>query len=412
MQQRYTPEAGTKKEPEPTRALRIKEEQPGGFMGFLIWWRKRGGVFWWMSFIALLSVGLLVFGGIFIARSMGQLDFRAPPDFTVSSTAQLADPSKNGFSTGDTIIFTVTHTNIGPSEAGSVAVDIYLPDELTTVNAVPGGPACSEAGRLERFASGAVHFPGKPGGIVRCTIGTRPSGATGDITLEATVGEVVDGQEMDIEAWVTTGTTRDIRKSEAIWDNNCATLTLTAGPNGGNQRFAAVKDTGCPAAALVARSLSIEVDDETDVSPNSDLDFSVSYENIDGPEAGMVTVDIELPNELTLTRVRGGGRVRTSYTPSCVHSNQFAVFPIEEVGGDEAVQVTGAQGGVLRCLVNTRGEQQQGELTLAASVGRAAIGAELNVNACARSVQAGARAAGDSCKTLGLRVVAEDTTAR
>lgn len=404
MRQRYTPEAGPKKEPEPTRVLRIKEEQPGGFMGFLIWWRKRGGVFWWMSFIALLSVGLIVFVSIVVARSTGQLDFRAPPDFTVSASAQLADLAKDGFSTGDTIILTVTHQNIGPSEAGSVAVDIYLPDELTTVNTVPGGPACSEAGRLERFASGAVHFPGKPGGTVRCTIGTRPSGATGDITLETTVGEVVDGQEMDVEAWVTTGTTRDIKKSESIWDNNCTALTLTAGPNSGNQRFAAVKDTGCPAVALVARSLSIEVDDETDVSPNSDIDLSVSYENIDGPEAGMVTVDIELPNELTLTRVRGGGRVRTSYIPSCVHSNQFAVFPIEEAGGDEAVEVTGAQGGVLRCLVNTRGEQQQGELTLAASVGRAASGAELNVNACARSVQAGARAAGDSCKTLLLRV--------
>ena len=412
MQQRYTPEAGPKKEPEPTRALRIKEEQPGGFMGFLIWWRKRGGVFWWMSFIALLSVGLLIFGGVFIARSMGQLDFRAPPDFTLYANAELVDLSKSGFSTGDTVKLTITHQNIGPSEAGSVAVDIYLPDELTTVNAVPGGPACSEAGRLERFASGAVHFPGNPGGIVRCTIGTRQSGATGNITLETTVGEVADGQEIDVEAWVTTGTTRDIRKTESIWDNNCTALTLTAGPNRGNQGFAAAKNIDCPALALVARSLSIEVNDETDVSPNDDLTISVSYENVAGPEAGTVTVDIELPDELTLTRVRGGGRARASYVPSCVHSSQFQAFPIEEVGDEDAVEVTGAAGGVLRCLVNTRDVLQQGELTLDASVGQAAIGAALDVNACARSVQAAARTAGDSCKTIQLRVVAEDVTAR
>lgn len=408
MQERYTPEAGQgpRKEPEPTRALRIKEEQPGGFMGFLIWWRKRGGVFWWMSFIGILSIALLVFISVWIARSAGQLDFRAPPDFTVSATARLADPAKNGFSTGDAVTLTVGHQNIGGSEAGSVAVDIYLPDQLTAVNAQPGGPACSEAGRLGRFATGAIHFPGEPGGTVRCTMGTRQSGATGDIILETTVGEVADGQEMDVEVWVTTGTTRDIPKSETIWNNNCTALTLVAGPDAGRQGFAVEKDMDCRAVALVDRSLSIEAaDDETEVSPNSDLILSVAYENVDGPEEGTVTVDIELPGEITLTSVRGGGRARTAYIPSCVHSSQFGAFPIEEVDDDgSAVEVTGAAGGVLRCLVNTRDVQQQGELTLGVRVGQVASGTQLGVNACARSVEAAARAATDSCKTLALRV--------
>lgn len=407
MQERYTPEAGQgpRKEPEPTRALRIKEEQPGGFMGFLIWWRKRGGVFWWMAFISILSIVLLFFGGVWIARSMGQLDFRAPPDFTVSATAMLADPAKNGFSTGDAVTLTVAHENIGGSEAGSVAVDIYLPDQLTAVNAQPGGPACSEAGRLRRFATGAIHFPGEPGGIVRCTMGTRQSGATGDIILETTVGEVADGQEVDVEVWVTTGTTRDVPKSETIWDNNCTALTLVAGPDAGRQSFAAERDMDCRAVALVSRSLSIEAaNDETEVAPNSDLILSVSYENVDGPEEGTVTVDIELPSELTLTSVRGGGRARASYIPSCVHSSQFAAFPIEGVDDGSAVEVTGAAGGVLRCLVSTRGTQQQGELTLDVTVGQVASGAQMGVDACARSVEATARAATDSCKTLALRV--------
>ncbi len=217
---RYNPEATSR---EPIKPLRLKEEQPGGLIGALKWFRGRGIMFWfWFAWIAsFLAGGAVIF--VPIARTQGQLDFRAPPDMALSAIADKTDVSF-----GDTLVITISHENIGASEAGAVAIDISLPDALTAVSVVPRTPACSQATDLERFSSlGLGEITGESGGIMRCLMGTRSGGSLGTIVLETSVGEVPSGTILTTDIVLTTEQTRGLKKPETFLENNAATVTVT-----------------------------------------------------------------------------------------------------------------------------------------------------------------------------------------
>lgn len=217
---RYNPEVGAK---EAIKPLRLKDEHPGGLLGVLRWFRARGAIFWFTVIGGIVSVAALFAMFIPYARSQGQLDFRAPPDMTVTATAD-----KTTVSPGDTLILTIVHENVGDSTAGAVTIDIHLPDELTAVSVVPATPACSQATDLERFSSkGLGDITGKPGGLMKCLMGTRDGGLLGTIVLETKVGEAPSGTVLKPWIQVTSEQTRNTKKGEEIKDNNLSELSLT-----------------------------------------------------------------------------------------------------------------------------------------------------------------------------------------
>jgi uncharacterized repeat protein (TIGR01451 family) len=217
---RYNPDADRNAAIKP---LRIKEEQPGGLIGLLKWLRARGGVFWFTFLGSIATVVALFIVFIPLARSQGQLDFRAPPDMAIAATVD-----KTAVSSGDTLVFTISHENIGDSEAGAVTIDITLPDALTAVSVVPRTPACSQATDLERFSSlGLGEITGEPGGLMKCLMGTRSGGSAGTIVLEAKVGEVPSGTVLTTDILVTTEQTRGLKKPETLLDNNTDVITVT-----------------------------------------------------------------------------------------------------------------------------------------------------------------------------------------
>ena len=391
MAQRYSPDLGPR---EPIKPLRLKEEEPGGFIGFLVWWRKRGGVFWWTMILIVLSIGTLVGVLIPVARSMGHLDIRPEPDITATIKAD-----KTSVSTGDTVTLTIAHSNIGGSEAGAVTVNIHLPDELTAKSVQPGTPACSQASKLERFASEeAGQINGQPGGTMLCLLGTRVANAKGDIILEAEVGEVAAGDNFNVDVWLATYRTDNVRgvKEEKLWNNNCTSLTLAAGSGGS----LTARSLECTSLGLVAQSIVVTVNPETP-APGESFTLTAAYENIPEIEDGeqeSIAVDLRLPNELTagsLLQYNDDKALTEGLT--CSHPNQTEEFASEGKG-----PVTTVSGGTLTCLVKSRSDGAEGRVRVETSAA-VASGSTINVDVCARREQ-DASADPANCTSLAVLV--------
>jgi uncharacterized repeat protein (TIGR01451 family) len=392
LAQRYSPDLGPR---EPIKPLRIKEEEPGGFIGFLIWWRKRGGVFWWTMILIVLSIGTLVGVLIPVARSMGHLDVRPDPDITATIKADKTSVSK-----GDTVTLTIAHENIGGSEAGAVTVSIHLPDELTARSVQPGTPACSQASKLERFASEvAGQINGQPGGTMLCLLGTRVSNAKGEIILEAEVGDVAAGADFNVDVWLATYRTDNVRgvKEEKLWSNNCTSLSLMAGSGGSPT----ARSLECTPLGLIAQSIVVTANPEIP-APGEPFTLTAAYENIPVIEDGeqeSIAVDIRLPNELTagkLLQYNDDKALTEGLT--CSHPNQTEEFASEGKG-----PVTTVSGGTLTCLVKSRSDGAEGRVRVETSAATVASGSTINVDVCARREQ-DASAAPENCKSLAVLV--------
>ncbi len=387
MAQRYSPDPDPR---DPIKPLRLRDEDPGGLLGFLMWWRKRGGVFWWSIILGVLSIITLIGVLVPVSRSMGHLDFRAAPDVTASIHAD-----KTAVSTGDDLVLEIVHENIGGSEAGAVTIDIELPDELTATGVQPGTPACSQAGKLERFASeeaGAI--TGEPGGTMKCLLGTRLSGAKGSIILETTVGDVPDGSLLNINVWLSTYQTDHVAKDEDVWNNNCISIALPAGSNSSGPSSGTFE---CNSLAFVSRTIALSTR-EGEVVPREALTLVVSHENIGGLDAEPVAIDIKLPNELTALRLQHfvDNRALTDQAPKCSHPNQLEEFEKEGSG-----QITDTAGGTLTCNVGTRKIGAEAKIELVTVVAPVVGGAAIDIEVCARRETAAAPAAGD-CKTIAV----------
>ena len=398
MAQRYSPDLGPR---DPIKPLRIRDEEPGGLLGVLIWWRKRGGVFWWTTILAILSIGTLVGVLVPVSRSMGHLDFRPPPDITATISAD-----KTMVSNGDTVVLGITHINIGGSEAGAVVIDIHLPDELTAMSVLPGTPACSQAGKLERFASQeAGEITGEPGGTMKCLLGTRKEGAQGSITLEAKVGDVSDGANLNIDVWLSTYRTDTVSKDEVAWNNNCKRLTLSTSSGSQSAASSTSNVLECSTLEFVAQSLVVKSDPEKP-APGEMPTLTISYQTIaeahlvDGEEVTEKTaIDIRLPNELTVVKLQQYIDDKAYTGPrNCSHSNELEAFTDEGKG-----QVTNVPGGTMTCNVGSRSNGSEGRVRLHTNMANVASGTAMNIDVCARSEQATVAAPGD-CTTLALLV--------
>ena len=391
MAQRYSPDIGPR---EPIKPLRLKEEEPGGFIGFLVWWRKRGGVFWWTTILVVLSIGTLVGVLIPVARTMGHLDIRPDPDVTATIQADKTSVSK-----GDTVTLTIAHENIGGSEAGAVTVNIHLPDELTAKSVQPGTPACSQASKLERFASEeAGQINGQPGGTMLCLLGTRTAGARGDVILEAEVGDVAEGAEFNVDVWLATYRTDNVRgvKEEKLWSNNCTSLALVAGSGGSP----AARSLECSQLGLIAQSIVVTANPEIP-APGEPFTLTAAYENLPAIEDGepeSIALEIRLPNELTAGKLlQYNDDKALTENLTCSHPQQTEEFASEGTG-----QVTTVPGGTVTCLVKPRSDGAEGRVRIETGAATVASGSTINVDVCARREQDAA--APENCKSLAVLV--------
>ena len=362
-------------------------------MGFLIWWRKRGGVFWWTTILVILSIGTLVGVLVPVSRQMGHLDFRPPPDISATIEAD-----KTSVSEGDTVTFIVNHLNGGGSEAGAVTVNIHLPDQLTATSVEPGTPACSQAGKLERFASQeAGQITGEPGGIMKCLLGTRMENSSGRIKLVTTVGEVASGDNLDVDVWLASYRTDTVAKDEFAWGNNCTSMTLVAGSGGSPT----ARNLDCSALGLIAQSLVLNADTKEAV-PGKAFTLTASYENVptlEEGEADTIVLDIKLPNELTANRLQqyNDDKALTEET-TCSHPNQLEEFAEEGRG-----QVTNEPGGTISCIAGSRSAGALGRVRIETGVANAVSGSTIDVEVCARR-ELDSSAAASNCTMLALPV--------
>ena len=322
-----------------------------------------------------------------------ELVVREAPDMTAYISADKTSVSK-----GDTLNLEVTHENIGGSEAGAVTINIHLPDELTATSVQPGTPACSQAGKLERFASQeAGDITGEPGGTMNCLVGTQVEGTKGSIILETTVGDVAAGDSLNIDVWLTSYRTDNVSKDELAWSNNCTSLTLVAGSGGSPT----ARSLECSLLALIAQSIVVKAVPQ-EAAPGQTLTLTASYENIpvvDDREEGTIVIDIRLPSELTATKLQqyNDDKVLSEH-PTCSHPNQLGEFAREGRG-----QLTNMSGGTLTCVVGQRSTGTEGRVKLETTVASAISGSTISVDACARREQ-DAIAADINCTTLTVPV--------
>ncbi|MCY4528698.1 MAG: hypothetical protein OXD46_06680 [Chloroflexi bacterium] len=305
------------------------------------------------------------------------------------------------FSPGDRLFFTIAHENIGGSEAGAVTVNIHLPDELTATSVQPGTPACSQAGKLERFAGKtAGEITGEPGGTMKCLLGTRVAQARGDIILEAEVGDVAEGDTLDVNVWLTSyRTVESVAKDEFTWKNNCTSLTLVAGSGG----TSTANTLECSMLGLIAQSIVVK-SEPASPAPGEPITITTSFENLPVVEEGeeeSIVIDIRLPNELTantLQQYNDDKAITEEEDVTCSHPSQLEEFTREAKG-----QITNVPGGTLTCVVGSRSQGAEGRVRLNTSVANVASGSTINVDVCARREQ-DATAAPGNCRELAVLV--------
>jgi uncharacterized repeat protein (TIGR01451 family) len=89
----------------------------------------------------------------------------------VAVTKVANDPGPDGaFAQGETVTYTITATNNGPSRASNVVLTDTLPAGLSFSSVTPGGPACSQSS-----------------GTVTCTWATMDPAATNNASIDATI---------------------------------------------------------------------------------------------------------------------------------------------------------------------------------------------------------------------------------
>jgi uncharacterized repeat protein (TIGR01451 family) len=123
-------------------------------MRTLLWFRKRGFLFWFLFLGGAISVIGLV--GMFTAIAEGQglisFDFlRAKPDLSLTLSATPQTTEKDG-----DLTYTIRVTNNGKGEAKRIVVNTTLPEGVSFTSSEPGDPACFESERVVNCRLGAL----------------------------------------------------------------------------------------------------------------------------------------------------------------------------------------------------------------------------------------------------------------
>ena len=123
-------------------------------MQALMWFRRRGFVFWFMSIAGIGSLVALVGMFTLIAESQEVISFdflMAEPDISLSISAEPQPASRNA-----QVTITIRVTNDGPGAARRIVLDTTLPKGMRFVEADPPDPACFESDSVVHCRLGAL----------------------------------------------------------------------------------------------------------------------------------------------------------------------------------------------------------------------------------------------------------------
>lgn len=112
-------------------------------MRILLWFRRRGFIFWFMWIAGLISLVSLVVIFTVIAEDQGVISFaalRAKPDLSLSMSSEPQVAERNG-----PMIVTIRVSNDGEGMARRIVLATTLPNGVRFVAAEPPDPACYES---------------------------------------------------------------------------------------------------------------------------------------------------------------------------------------------------------------------------------------------------------------------------
>ena len=168
--------------------------------------------------VTIAATPLADAGGTTITNIVSVVSNETDPDSPVTVTTQstkvkkkvdlavtMSDPS-NGVVTGNTMKYTATVTNHGPSDATGVILTGAVPEGVTFASATPSQGNCQQAS-----------------GTISCNLGALNNGATATIAIKVTVQVVVNpGETGSVTNTVTAGG----NETEPVRGNNTA-VTVT-----------------------------------------------------------------------------------------------------------------------------------------------------------------------------------------
>jgi uncharacterized repeat protein (TIGR01451 family) len=189
----------------------------------------------------------------------------ASEDTTVSASADLSltkSDAADPVVAGESLTYTISVGNAGPSTAANVSVADTLPASVTFVSASGTGWSCTEAS-----------------GIVTCTRASLAVGAAPDITIEVTAG--LDAGTLNNSAQVSS----DTDDPDSGNDSDSEETTVTASADLG------VTKTGSP----------------NPVAPEGTLTYTISINNSGPSAASNVEVSDTLPPNATFVSASGSG---------------------------------------------------------------------------------------------------------
>ncbi len=197
---------------------------------------------------------------------------------TVDTSADVAiakSATPTSFVPGRPARYTLTATNLGPSDAQAVTVTDSLPPELTYVAALPSTGTCTETG-----------------GTVSCDLGTLPAGAEATVTIDVTVHASTTGTVTNT-GHVHSNTT------DPVPGNNTATIHTPVAPSAD----VAIVKTGAP----------------NPVTAGNTLTYTLEVVNLGPSDAQDVIVSDPLPPEVTYisSSATAGTCTEASNTVTC-----------------------------------------------------------------------------------------------
>ena len=157
-----------------------------------------------------------------------------PETITVVAAADLVaakSASPTAFVAGGGVVYTLTATNNGPSDATVVTLTDTIPAGVTITAADPSAGSCAVTGQLVSCTTPRL----APDGVLTVRVrGTVPAGATGQVTNNVTVGSTVTDPTPDNNTATVTSTiaqSADLRLSklatpEVVQAGSAITYTL------------------------------------------------------------------------------------------------------------------------------------------------------------------------------------------